>query len=144
MTGPPFKVKAAYEYKSAHEDDLNFSVGQIITVTEEEDEDWYIGQYTHVSGETKSGLFPKNFVERYEPAPPPRPARAARPRPAEAPPPTQIEEPSEPEPQAAPIAVEKSVEEIPAPSAPAEKSVTAAALSQPAHAQEQPPSAPKP
>ena len=135
MASPPFKVKASYEYKSTHEDDLNFSVGQIITVTEEEDDDWYIGQYTEASGETKSGLFPKNFVERYEPAPPPRPARTARPKPAEAPPPSQIEEPSEPEPQAAaPIAAEKSVEEIPALSTPAEKSGT----------QEQPPSAPKP
>lgn len=144
MAAPLFRVKASYEYRSQHEDDLNFQVGQIITVTEEEDDDWYVGEYTDASGETKSGLFPKNFVERYEPAPPPRPARTARPKPAEAPPPAQIDEPSEPEPHVVPIAMEKSVEELPAPSAPVEKSVASAAASQPANAQEQPPSAPKP
>ncbi|KAF1809264.1 hypothetical protein P152DRAFT_442178 [Eremomyces bilateralis CBS 781.70] len=98
MTSPPFKVKAVYEYTSPHDDDLNFKDGQIITVTEEEDADWYVGEYADASGEQKSGLFPRNFVEKYEPAPPPRPNRASRPKPTEpvpekAPAP---EEPSEP------------------------------------------------
>ncbi|KFY15231.1 hypothetical protein V491_05733, partial [Pseudogymnoascus sp. VKM F-3775] len=43
MPAPPFKVKAVYEYTSPHEDDLHFPNGQIITVTEEEDDDWYSG-----------------------------------------------------------------------------------------------------
>ncbi len=67
-----------YEYSSSHEDDLNFPSGQIITVTEEEDTDWYSGEYIDASGATKSGIFPRNFVERYEPEPPPRPMRSTR------------------------------------------------------------------
>ena len=81
--GPPFKVKALFEYKSPHEDDLKFPANQIITVTEEEDADWYIGEYVDASGEQQSGLFPRNFVERYEPVAPPRPTRASRPKQAE-------------------------------------------------------------
>ena len=40
-----FKVKAIYDYASPHDDDLSFALGQIITVTEEEDADWYVGEY---------------------------------------------------------------------------------------------------
>ena len=93
MAAPPFKVKATYDYKPDHEEDLDFLQGQIITVTELEDEDWYIGEYTNDSGVAKSGLFPKNFVERYEPAPPPRPVRSARPKPVERAAEPQIQEP---------------------------------------------------
>ncbi|KAH0005724.1 hypothetical protein KCU78_g12705, partial [Aureobasidium melanogenum] len=75
MSAPPFKVKAVYEYASPHEDDLPFPEGQIITVVALEDADWYEGQYTDASGNKHSGLFPKNFVERYEPEIPSRPAR---------------------------------------------------------------------
>lgn len=71
MSSVPFTVKAIFDYTSDHEDDLVFSIGQIITVTEDEDEDWYTGTYTDDSGQTKEGIFPRNFVERYEP---PRPA----------------------------------------------------------------------
>ncbi|KZZ94000.1 SH3 domain protein [Ascosphaera apis ARSEF 7405] len=71
MSVHPFTVKAIFDYASDHEDDLVFSIGQIITVTEEEDEDWYYGEYTDDKGTRKEGLFPKNFVEKYEP---PRPA----------------------------------------------------------------------
>mmetsp|Transcript_3923 Transcript_3923/g.3807 ORF Transcript_3923/g.3807 Transcript_3923/m.3807 type:complete len:1123 (-) Transcript_3923:21-3389(-) len=56
----PFKVKSIFEYKSDYEDDLSFPVGQLITVTEVEDEEWYTGTYNG-----KSGMFPKNFVEVY-------------------------------------------------------------------------------
>ncbi|KAK3059381.1 hypothetical protein LTS18_011007, partial [Coniosporium uncinatum] len=70
--------KAVYDYSSPHDDDLNFPNGQIITVTEQEDDDWYVGEYTDASGEPKSGLFPKNFVEKYEPPLPSRPNRASR------------------------------------------------------------------
>ena len=75
MSAPPFKVKAVYEYASPHEDDLPFPEGQIITVVALEDADWYEGEYTDASGGKHSGLFPKNFVERYEPEVPSRPAR---------------------------------------------------------------------
>lgn len=81
----PFKVKAIYDYSSAHDDDLNFPNGQVITVTEEEDTDWYYGGYVDSSGEKQEGIFPRNFVERYEPEAPPRPSRSQRGRKHEAP-----------------------------------------------------------
>ncbi|KAI9842800.1 MAG: hypothetical protein M1837_006903 [Sclerophora amabilis] len=80
MSAPPFKVKALYEYSSPHDDDLHFPGGQIITVTEEEDADWYYGEYTDSSGEKREGIFPRNFAERYEPEMPPRPVRSNRPK----------------------------------------------------------------
>ncbi|KAL2012712.1 hypothetical protein VTN00DRAFT_237 [Thermoascus crustaceus] len=78
MSITPFTVKAVFEYSSAHEDDLNFPIGQIITVTEEEDQDWYFGEYTDDSGTKREGIFPRNFVEKYEPPAPPRPSRPSR------------------------------------------------------------------
>ncbi|KAG7662338.1 uncharacterized protein J8A68_004109 [[Candida] subhashii] len=54
----PFQVKAIFDYKSDFEDDLNFSIGQIITVTTIENDEWFTGEY-----DGKSGMFPKNFVE---------------------------------------------------------------------------------
>ncbi|EGE03578.1 SH3 domain-containing protein [Trichophyton equinum CBS 127.97] len=63
MSAVPFTVKAVFEYTSEHEDDLNFSIGQIITVTEEEDADWYYGNYTNHAGAKQEGIFPRNFVE---------------------------------------------------------------------------------
>ena len=83
MPGPPFKVRAVFEYSSPHEDDLNFPNGQVITVTEEEDNDWYYGEYVDGEGRKKAGIFPRNFVERYEPEAPPRPARTQRVRKSE-------------------------------------------------------------
>lgn len=100
MATLPMKVKAIFAYSSEHDDDLKFLEGQIITVTEEEDNEWYVGEYVDSSGLSQSGLFPKNFVERYEPAPPPRPTRAHKPKAADtsAPEPAlpQLPEPSKP------------------------------------------------
>jgi hypothetical protein len=78
MPAAPFKVKAVYDYKSAEPDDLNFPNGQVITVTAEEDDDWYAGEYVDVTGKKLEGIFPKNFVEKYEPEIPLRPSRPAR------------------------------------------------------------------
>lgn len=78
MAAPPFKVKAIYEYTSEHDDDLNFPIGQIITVTELEGDDWYVGEYSDVTGGKHEGLFPTNFVEKYEPEVPTRPTRPTR------------------------------------------------------------------
>ena len=75
-----FKVKAIYDYASPHEDDLNFSEGQVITVTEAEEDDWYTGNYVGADGAKKEGLFPRNFVEKYEPEIPIRPSRPSRPK----------------------------------------------------------------
>lgn len=78
MASPPFQVKAVYEYSSPHDDDLSFPIGQNITVTGEEGDDWYYGEYTEQNGKKKEGLFPRNFVKIYEPETPPRPSRLSR------------------------------------------------------------------
>lgn len=101
-----FKVKALYEYSSPHEDDLQFGPGQVITVTEEEDDDWYTGEYVDDSGVKHEGIFPRNFVEKYEPVAPPRPTRA---RPKKEP------EPVHDEPAAAPEDPAPEPEPVPAP-----------------------------
>lgn len=80
MPASPFKVKAIYDYRSPHDDDLSFPNGQIINVTDVEDADWYYGDYTDSDGTAQQGLFPKNFVEKYEPTTPPRPSRTTRPK----------------------------------------------------------------
>lgn len=81
----PFKVKALYEYTSNHEDDLPFQPGQIVTVIDEEDADWYVGEYVDDSGVKLEGIFPRNFVEKYEPTAPPRPTRVRKREPDTAP-----------------------------------------------------------
>lgn len=99
MAAPPFTVKAVYEYTSEHDDDLKFDVGQIIKVTAEEGDDWYEGSYTDASGAKQEGLFPRNFVEKYEPAIPSRPTRAPRPKSEVRSPPPPAAEPDEEEPE---------------------------------------------
>ncbi|POS82819.1 hypothetical protein EPUL_003903 [Erysiphe pulchra] len=79
MPSQVFKVKSIYEYVSQHDDDLHFPLGQIIDVTNEEDDEWYSGEYVDESGIKQEGIFPKNFVEKYEPTAPPRPIPANRP-----------------------------------------------------------------
>jgi hypothetical protein len=128
------KVKAVYDYSSPHDDDLNFKQGQVITVTEEEGDDWYVGEYEDDSGAKHDGLFPRNFVERYEPAPPPRPNRASRHKPLEQPaaqeaPPTPVirqqemvsvqhEEPEAPKPQPPRVQVPVAAKPEPTPMSP--------------------------
>ncbi|TID20513.1 hypothetical protein E6O75_ATG05277 [Venturia nashicola] len=150
MATLPMKVKAIFAYSSEHDDDLKFVEGQMITVTEEEDNEWYVGEYIDSTGVSQSGLFPKNFVERYEPAPPPRPTRAHKPKALETPAPEpsspQLPEPSKPrleeiktpEAETAPQPAPALIEERPAPilsPKPASKQFEAAI---------EPPSAPKP
>lgn len=55
---PPFKVRAIFDYQSDFDDDLPFTVGLIITVTDIEDDEWYSGSFNG-----KTGIFPKNFVQ---------------------------------------------------------------------------------
>jgi len=111
MSNPPFTVKSVFEYASGHDDDLSFPIGQVLTVTAVEDAEWYYGEYTDGAGDKQEGIFPKNFVERYEPPAPPRPARPnrakkeAEPVPVESP--TAV---SEPRPEAEPEVAEQSVE----------------------------------
>ncbi|KHN99795.1 SH3 domain-containing protein [Metarhizium album ARSEF 1941] len=128
----PFLVKALYEYSSPHEDDLNFDVGQIITVNEEEDDDWYGGEYVD-HGVRKEGIFPRNFVEKLEPTAPPRPTRSRPKKEPEAhmsedvvapapPPPAPVhelepepEKEEEPEHEAEPVEAERPVPIVPVP-----------------------------
>ena len=59
-----YRARALYEYKSDHNEDLNFAAGQEIEIIGEEDEEWLKGEYVDQRGEVKHGIFPKNFVER--------------------------------------------------------------------------------
>jgi myosin tail region-interacting protein MTI1 len=93
MSSHPFKVKAVFEYSSGIDEDLNFAEGQIITVTEDDEEDWYTGEYVDATGVKREGIFPRNFVEKYEPTAPPRPTRAPRPKKDVEPPPVAASEP---------------------------------------------------
>ncbi|KAJ6064219.1 hypothetical protein N7499_012899 [Penicillium canescens] len=99
MSSPPFTVRAVFEYASGHDDDLPFPIGQIVTVTALEDDDWYYGEYSDASGAKQEGIFPKNFVEKYDPPAPPRPSR---PRPKKEPEPAPVQSPvieSHPQPE---------------------------------------------
>lgn len=118
MAAAPFKVRALFEYTSNHEDDLPFQPGQIITVTDVDDPDWYGGEYVDASGEAREGIFPRNFVEKYEPVAPPRPVRTKKketePAPAPAPPASAPEPEPESVSQQAPAEPEEVEREIPA------------------------------
>lgn len=122
-----FKVKSLYEYASGHDDDLPFGVGQIITVTEEVDDDWYSGEYVDDAGTKQEGMFPRNFVEKFEPVAPPRPTRT---RPKKEPEPAPREEAPaaadelEPEPAPAPApAPPVEQEEVKSVSSPPQRAV---------------------
>lgn len=69
----PYTAIARYPYEPDPEnasDDLPLQPDQIITVTEVVDDDWLFGSYNDDSGNTRSGYFPKSFVEPYsEPSP---------------------------------------------------------------------------
>lgn len=117
---PPFKVRALFDYNSPHDDDLNFPANETITVTEEEDADWYFGEYHEKStGELKQGIFPRNFVERIVVELPPRPARSGGGR-------KKVQEEPPPEPAG------DAREESQVPSAPPAPVVVPAALPSPA------------
>ncbi|KAK4035427.1 myosin tail region-interacting protein MTI1 [Parachaetomium inaequale] len=131
-----FKVKALYDYASGHEDDLGFGIGQIITVTDQDDDDWYGGEYVDDAGTKHEGIFPRNFVEKYEPTAPPRPTRA-RPKKEAEPVPAPVPEaaaPPAPAPESPTQAAPEPEEETPEP-------VTAV---EPSEAFSAPPPAPAP
>ncbi|OTA63786.1 hypothetical protein K449DRAFT_394342 [Hypoxylon sp. EC38] len=88
MAAVPFKVKAVYEYTSTHEDDLPFGIGQIITVTDEEDADWYAGEYIDDLGPTAPPRPTRTRKKEVEPtasSPPPPPVAPVEPLPVEEP-----------------------------------------------------------
>lgn len=117
-----FKVKAIYEYSSPHEDDLQFPLGQVITVIEEEDADWYTGEYVDDAGAKHEGIFPRNFVEKYEPVAPPRPARTRPKKEPELP----SEEPAAAPEDAAPVVEAEEASPTSPPPPPAAEPITPA------------------
>ncbi|KAI0909300.1 hypothetical protein F4823DRAFT_639187 [Ustulina deusta] len=148
MAALPFKVKAVYEYTSGHEDDLPFQVGQIVTVTSEEDTEWYGGEYIDDTGVTREGIFPRNFVEKFEPTAPPRPIRArkkdAEPAPSAPPPPPSAPAPPSLPPAAVAPPEEQEVDEAPTetPSGDAHEETPASVPEPPSVGESHPPEAP--
>ncbi|KAM0462018.1 hypothetical protein ACHAO4_001209 [Trichoderma viride] len=114
-----FRVKALYDYSSPHEDDLNFPAGQIIAVTDDDDADWYGGDYVDEAGAKKAGIFPRNFVEKFEPVAPPRPVRKQKQEPeaaaSAAPPPPEASAPEDTGRSTPPPAIPGGVASLPSP-----------------------------
>lgn len=63
--------KAVYDFGGDNSDELSFEVGDIITVIEEVDEGWWLGE----SQDGRRGIFPVNYTELMHGAGPPMPAR---------------------------------------------------------------------
>ncbi|XP_018613274.1 arf-GAP with SH3 domain, ANK repeat and PH domain-containing protein 1a isoform X3 [Scleropages formosus] len=54
------RVKTIYDCQADNDDELTFSEGEVIIVTGEEDQDWWIG---HIEGQPeRKGVFPMSFV----------------------------------------------------------------------------------
>ncbi|KAK1472050.1 SH3 domain-containing protein, partial [Colletotrichum abscissum] len=141
MSTAPFRVKALFEYSSPHEDDLQFPAGVIITVTDEEDADWYTGEYVDDSGAKHEGIFPRNFVEKFEPQAPPRPTRTRTKKEAEVTSP--ISEAPAPVPQSEPQPTQDAHAEVEKP-APSPAAAVPASPEAPAAPEPEPVKAPEP
>lgn len=69
----PYNAIVRFQYDPDPEnasDDLPLRPDEIITVTEVVDDDWLLGTKTDSEGNTRSGYFPKSFVEPHNDAPP--------------------------------------------------------------------------
>ncbi|KAG0170926.1 hypothetical protein DFQ28_001395 [Apophysomyces sp. BC1034] len=67
--------KAVYDFDGDSVDELCFRAGDVITVVEEVDEGWWLGEVEN-NGPKRRGIFPVNYTEELV-SPPPMPARPA-------------------------------------------------------------------
>uniref|UniRef100_A0A8C7FE72 Intersectin 2 n=1 Tax=Oncorhynchus kisutch TaxID=8019 RepID=A0A8C7FE72_ONCKI len=58
LSPPVCQVIAVYDYKAANEDEMSFSKGQMISVFDKNDPDWWKGEVNGITG-----LFPTNYVQ---------------------------------------------------------------------------------
>ncbi|KAL0090018.1 hypothetical protein J3Q64DRAFT_1879139 [Phycomyces blakesleeanus] len=65
--------KAIYDFDGDSVDELSFRTGDVITVVEEVDEGWWLGEVENI-GPKRRGIFPVNYTEEISGAPP-MPAR---------------------------------------------------------------------
>ncbi|CAG8593983.1 8058_t:CDS:2 [Paraglomus occultum] len=56
------RVKAIYEFEASGDDELTIAVDDVITVTDEIDEGWWIGEITDPDGTVRRGMFPANYT----------------------------------------------------------------------------------
>lgn len=66
-------MKAIYDFNGDNANELNLYVGDVVTVIEEIDDGWWMGELYDANGNKQQGLFPSNYVE--EMSPPPMPVR---------------------------------------------------------------------
>ncbi|CAG8462253.1 10852_t:CDS:2 [Ambispora gerdemannii] len=66
------QVRTLYSYQGEGEEELSMEVGDIITVLEEIDEGWWIGEITTADGTLYKGMFPANYTEPVLVESPPR------------------------------------------------------------------------
>ncbi|KAI8138872.1 hypothetical protein BJV82DRAFT_280222 [Fennellomyces sp. T-0311] len=71
--------KAMYDFAGDHKEDLRFKAGDIITVLEEINEGWWLGEVCDVHGHKHCGIFPLNYTEALDAPdiPPPLPEKDA-------------------------------------------------------------------
>ncbi|KAI9313388.1 hypothetical protein BX666DRAFT_2030185 [Dichotomocladium elegans] len=69
--------KAIFDFKGEHPEDLSLKTGDIITVLEEINQGWWLGEVSSKNGEKMSGIFPVNYTEAFDTCenPPPLPAK---------------------------------------------------------------------
>ncbi|KAI8146274.1 hypothetical protein BJV82DRAFT_601149 [Fennellomyces sp. T-0311] len=76
----PKRRKALFDFEGESLEELSFRAGDVITVVEEVDEGWWLGEVEHV-GPKRRGIFPVNYTEELvggrSPPMPARPSMAA-------------------------------------------------------------------